>query len=318
MRGAHDKATRDEILIRAAWMYYDEGLTHEQIAKKLRLSRVSVTRLLKRARSEGIVEIRLTRPAPLHYKLERQLQKALNLKDVIVASTRPTLTETLDEVGRAGVMHLMSSIRSGYRIGVGWSTTVSYIAPHIHPVRRPPQCVVNELIGTMAGHTNPYSISAPLAQALSAPLESLPVPAVVQSATARAALMAEDRVRIALEHARECNLAVVGLGEVGLECTLVRLGYLTTEQVAELQKQGAVGDALMQFYDQEGNPMPSPLQDHLIALPLVDLRRIPYVMALAGGPKKISPIIGAARGGLIHCLVTDVETAQAVLKALKT
>ncbi|MFN3705486.1 MAG: sugar-binding transcriptional regulator [Thermoflexales bacterium] len=317
MKGAREKANRDEMLVRAAWMYYDEGLTHEQIARKLRLSRVSVTRLLKRARSEGIVEIRLTRPAPLHYRLERQLQAALGLQDVIVVSTRATAEETLDEVGRAGLMHLLASVQVGYRIGVGWSTTVAHIAPHIQPLQRPPACTVNELIGTMAGHANPYSISAPLAQALSARLESLPVPAVVQNPAARAALLAEERVYKALEQASRCDLAVVGLGEVGPECTLVRLGYLTAAQMHHLQQHGAVGDALMQFYDDQGKPVTSPLQDRLIALSLADLQRIPYVIALAAGPKKVLPIIGAAKGKLIHCLVTDVDTAQAVLKHLK-
>ena len=44
-----------EAKVRAAWLYYVEGLTQEQIAEALGLSRIKVIRMLAAARSEGLV-----------------------------------------------------------------------------------------------------------------------------------------------------------------------------------------------------------------------------------------------------------------------
>ena len=48
-----------EAKVRAAWLYYVEGLTQEQIAEALGLSRIKVIRMLAAARSEGLVKIRI-------------------------------------------------------------------------------------------------------------------------------------------------------------------------------------------------------------------------------------------------------------------
>ncbi|WP_374712507.1 sigma factor-like helix-turn-helix DNA-binding protein [Symbiobacterium terraclitae] len=91
-----------DLKVLVAWMYYDEGLTHEKIARRLSLSRVAVTRLLQRARREGIVQIQITRPLPVQFQLERELEAAFGLKRAIVVPTYPEHGATLDALGRAG------------------------------------------------------------------------------------------------------------------------------------------------------------------------------------------------------------------------
>jgi lsr operon transcriptional repressor len=49
----------EELLLRAAWFYYKDELTQEEIAKRLSVSRASVGRLLERARRVGLVTIHL-------------------------------------------------------------------------------------------------------------------------------------------------------------------------------------------------------------------------------------------------------------------
>ena len=81
----------EELMVVAASMYYDDELTHEQIAEKLHMSRVAVTRLLQRARREGIVQVKITKRLPLQYELERSLKSTFGLKDVIVVKARGSL-----------------------------------------------------------------------------------------------------------------------------------------------------------------------------------------------------------------------------------
>ena len=45
----------EELLLRAAWFYYKDELTQDEIAKRLSVSRASVGRLIDRARKVGLV-----------------------------------------------------------------------------------------------------------------------------------------------------------------------------------------------------------------------------------------------------------------------
>lgn len=302
-----------ELMVVAAWLYYHDGLTQEQVARELGISRVRVTRLLQRARREGIVQIRITRPLPVQYHLERELRRVFNLQDVIVVRTRRTREETLDALGQAGAEYLQHAIFPGCRLGLGWSTTVSHIAPHLTPPPTPVPFTVHELAGSMVGQSNPYSISWRVAEVFRVPLEPLPVPILVDSPAAREAVLREVRVREALEHARQCDIAFVGVGSTDKESTLVRLGLLTEEQMALLRERGAVGDILMRYFDEEGQWIPLPWDDHLITLTWEDIQRIPQKVIMAAGRNKVSALLGALKGGLCHTLITDTETAQALL-----
>lgn len=304
----------EELMVIAASMYYDDALTHEQIAKKLHMSRVGVTRLLQRARREGIVQVRITKPLPIQYELEQRLQKTFGLKDAIVVKARDSLDATLDAIGQAGAEHLRQSVCSNCRVGVGWSTTVSRMLPYLEKPEKLTGVVVNELAGSLMGLGNPYSISGAIAQMLDAPIEPLPVPVIVQNTQAREAILQEATIATALDHARQCDLAFVGLGDVRAESILVRTGFMSTEQLSVLRQRGAVGDILMRFYDAQGRHVASPLESRVISLSMQDIRQIPYVVAMASGPTKLTAVLGAMRGGFCRCLITDTALAKLVLE----
>ncbi len=59
------------LMIRASLLYYEEGMTQNQIAKTLGVSRVKVTRLIAKAKSLGIVEIRINQPPDYFVELEQ-------------------------------------------------------------------------------------------------------------------------------------------------------------------------------------------------------------------------------------------------------
>lgn len=303
----------EEQMISAAWMHYDEGLTHEQIAARLRLSRVKVTRLLQRALREGIVQIRIVRPRPFQYQLERRLEERFGLRRAIVVPTS-TPGETLDAVGRAGAEYLREILTPGCRLGVGWSTTVKRMEPYLEPPRKRTYCSIVELAGSHLRQTTPYTVSWRIARVLGQPLETLPVPVVVQSHAAREAILQEEAIRTTLDHAKNCDIAIVGLGDVAPNGTMVRTGYLTEEDMADLRRRGAVGDILMRHYDAEGRYVASPLDGRIVSLGFPDICRIPHIVAMAVGSNKVEPILGAVRGKLCHSLITDTDTAVQVLE----
>lgn len=305
----------EDLLVAAAHFYYIEGFTQGEVARRLNLTRITVTRLLKRAREKGIVRISLKQPLPALYQLGLDLEKRYRLQLARVVPTHAAPEETLNELGRAGAELLGGLIRPGCRIGVAWSETVSAILPHIRRLPERFPCTVNELAGTYLAPDVSYSVSWPLAKALGAPLESVPVPVLVKSEEVKTVMLQEEMIRRSLHNATRVNLAFVGLGNISENSSLARTGYIQDPHIEELRRKGAAGDILMRYYDAAGRPIRMSFDPRIISLTWEQIRKLPLIVAMAFGDHKIEAIRGALNGRIIQGLITDRSTAEALLKA---
>jgi DNA-binding transcriptional regulator LsrR (DeoR family) len=303
----------ETLMIIAAWMYYDSDLTQAQIAKELSISRTKVIRLLQKARSQGIVEIRLTRSLPIHFEMERQLKSLFHLGLVKVVNTGSSYNETLENIGKAGSDILENLLFSGCRIGFAWSETVSHMANYIIKPGKPIAITINEMAGTFLGPNTPYGISWRVAEKLGVPLDSMPVPVLVENEAARKEMLKDKRIGRTLSNAGKVDIAFVGLGNMDTENSLARAGYLSAKQIKILQDQGIVGDILMRFYDANGNSVSTDLDQRIISVQWDTIREIPTIIAMAAGQEKIRCILGALKGRFIHGLVTDMNTAHILI-----
>jgi DNA-binding transcriptional regulator LsrR (DeoR family) len=305
----------EDLLVAVAHFYYIEGFTQEEVARRLNLSRIAVTRMLKRAREKDIVQVSIKQPLPALYQLGLDLEKRFHLQMVRVVPARATPGETLDALGRGGAELLNGLIRPGCRIGAAWSETVSAILPYIRRLPERFPCIVNELAGTYLAPDVSYSVSWPLAKALGAPLESIPVPVLVKSEEAKNVMLQEEMIRKSLSNATRVDAAFVGLGNISENSSLARTGYIQDPHIEELRQKGAVGDILMRYYDAAGRHIRMSFDPRIISLTWEHIRKLPLIVAMAFGSHKIEAIRGALRGRIIHGLVTDKGTAEALLAA---
>jgi len=169
----------------------------------------------------------------------------------------------------------------------------------------------------MIGQTNPYTISWLLAQIYNAKLETLPVPVLVESEATRNAFLQEPRIIQALEEGRKCDLAYTGIAHLGPDTTMVKIGLLSQNDIESLIDKGAVGEVLMRYFNERGEYISTPWENQIISLEWSDIRRIPNLVVIAAGLHKVDAIVGALVGKLFHCLITDTETAKAVISALE-
>ena len=301
-----------ENIVTVANFYYVERLTQKEIADRIGISRVAVTRMLKRADEEGLVQITVTRPLSDCLALGLRLERELGLRTARVVETGSTPDDTLENIGREGADLLSRYALPGKRIGAAWSRTVSAIIPFVRKPAKPPLCV-NELAGTYLDPSVPYGVSWKLAEKLGAQLETIPAPVLVQSAQAKALMVTEKSVARAFENAAKVNVALVGIGDLSQESSLRKTGYMSDEQLAEIEGKGAVGDILMRYFDANGRHVPVPFEDRTVSLEWKSLKELPLVIGIAFGLLKVEAIRGAVTGRIIHVLVTDRATAEALL-----
>lgn len=309
-----------QLMAKVADLYYLRDLNQQEIADRLGLSRTAVCRLLQRARAEGVVRIEVNPPEESHQALERELEERFGLREAIVVTGRtesPTLTRRA--LGQAAARYLDRCLKGREVVGVSWGTTLDEVVQHVR--RRPLRTTVVPLVGG-AGQVAPgvhaNDLARRLAQAHHGQVQLLHAPAVVASAEVREALYSDPAIRRSLHLARGAQVALVGVGALVPSSTLVQSGYFSPREFAALREQGAVGDVCTRPYTRDGLPVDENLQRRIVAVELEDLRRIPTVIAVAGGLEKAEAILGLLRGGLADVLVTDHVAARAVLRLVRS
>jgi deoxyribonucleoside regulator len=302
----------EEMLVAVSHLYYTEGLKQEDVASRMNISRLAVTRMLKKARELGIVQITVKRPLSELVGLALEIEKKYRMKAVRVVETGPADADTITAMGRAGADLLANLIHPGCRIGAAWSRTVSSIVPYVRRTTKSGVCI-NELAGTYLAPNVPYGVSWVLAEKLQVPLESIPMPVLVKSEHAREVMLKEVMIRKALANAGKVDIALVGLGDATEGSSLVNSGYITRARLKEFRAKGAVGELLMRCYDARGRYVHMSFEKRIISIEWEQIRRLPFIVAMAFGPSKVDPILGALGGGIIHGLVTDRSTALALL-----
>ena len=307
------------LISRVAQMYHLEGRRQAEIAEHLRLSQATVSRMLKRAEAEDIVRTSVTPPAGTYSELEGALREKYDLPEAIVVEcTEDRDGAIMARIGEAAAHLLEVTLAPGEIIGVSsWSQTISKMVENIHPLKSAQAKYVVQTLGGMGDpsvQTHATQLTTRLARLTGAEPKLLPVQGVTTSREAKLLMQADPFVRETMDLFGSITLAIVGIGAVEPSELLARSGNIfSSRELSDLAEAGAVGDISLRFFDRNGKPVKTPLDDRVIGLPLEDLERVDRVIALAGGTKKTDAIAGALRVGVIDMLVTDKFTAQRLI-----
>jgi len=298
-----------EQLVRASRLYYELGETQNAIAEQLGVTRPQVSRLLKRARAEGIVEIRIIDRTSVESPAGDNLQRTYGLDAVHLAPTiagPEDLTRRM--VGRLAAEVLRGALRTGAVVGVGDGASVAATAAALEETATPVAVTVVPLCGgywTTGPEREPYRR---VADALGGQARGLMAPGLVDDAATQRALVAHAGVRAIVDLWDRVDIALFGIG--GPAWNVAALGDATEH---DLDAAEAVGEVLVAPFDLDGRFVCPALRERVIALDARRLGRLPVAIAVASGENKVRPILGALRAGVVRTLVTDVATAEAVV-----
>lgn len=308
----------NDMLFRIAWMYYQEGMTQQAIARQLDITRFKVMDYLARAKAEGIVQITLQGTPFNCLSLEQDLKERFKLKDVVVIPTPSEGDMLKPMLGQACAQHLGQLLEPEMLLGTAWGTTVYQAGEHFQAQPEKKISVITLLGGLTYSEfsviLNPYDVAIKMAEKLGGYCHFILAPAIVDSPEIRGVLLSDKRIVNSLDMAASVDVALVGLGDTSRNAAMLKMGFVESETLEDLKAKGAVGDILGRYYDSNGRQIPNALDERVVGLTLEQLGRIKMVVAVAGGPNKVMPILGALRGGFIKSLVTDEDTALAVLK----
>ncbi|MBC7250681.1 MAG: sugar-binding transcriptional regulator [Anaerolineae bacterium] len=304
------------LILRAARLYYEEGLTQQQVARELGISRPKVSRLLSQAREEGIVQINIVDPFAEHSALERDLVATFGLRQAVVTACAGVEGEGQQRrIGFAAAEFLACTLTDGQRVGIGWGRTLYSVVTSLD-VRRRVNIQVVPLIGGM-GRVPPAfqvnELARRLAEAFGGTWQALYAPAFIGERVARETLVRLRDVQLVLQSWSALDWVLVSVEpfDVQGQSSMFFADYMDESTLKQLEAAGAVGNLCGRFFTASGEPCGP--EEGVVGISLEQLRALDGVIGVAGGLDKVPALLGALKGGYLNVLITDETTAQAVL-----
>ena len=305
-----------DTIVWAAWLYYEEGLTQEEIARTLGISRGSVVTLLQEARENGTVSISV---APQHLQnisLARDIMQRYGIRECLVIPGVGGRVPEHERVGRAAGRLLVERLRPDDVLGVSWGRTVLALSQAMQPKVLPGVSVV-QITGSAIGT---YRFSAELcasniANRIGGRCVYLHAPGIVSNRGMKRLLMKEPTLIEQFRIMGTCNKIVFGVGSVAASSTAFDTGFLSPEEAAPYLARGAVAVLAGRFVDARGRAVAGELDDRMIGMTVQDIARIPERICVAAGREKADAIRALLVGGYVTTLVTEEATARNVLSA---
>ncbi|RWM15240.1 MAG: MarR family transcriptional regulator [Mesorhizobium sp.] len=293
-----------------AKLHYEADMSQVDIARRLGVSTATISRLLQRARAEGIVRIEVLDLATPE-GITTQLVEGLGLRDAAVIET-PAAGALTALAAPLGALLKQAELTAGSVVAIGWGRAIREVIqaglPRIPGVltvaatggmqQQAPHFQINEFVRLAAeefGGT-PHFIHAPY----------------LPSSELREVFLGDAAIRDSVALWDRTDVAIVGIG-------LPHAINPPEASAATLSEQAlfhAAGDVIRHYFDSEGTLIPWDGEGRMIAMSPAQLRAVPLSIGVAASPEKAMAIIGAVRARLINALVTDTKTAQAIIEAL--
>lgn len=320
------------LVLKAAYLFYIENKTQTEIAGILNISIATVSRLIKKAVKEKIIQFVITDPYLECIQLEAELKKTFDLKDVVIAPVvdmsladyySPANADNMRKmVALEGARYIQRIITKDDVFGVSLGKTMYYLIHYLLPSQK-----VNAAFVTMHGSVSNIdneqdvrSLVSRIAMSFGGRQYYLLAESLMSNPELVNSIKQEKNIRKVLAIYDKLTISVCGIGSFYPEETSVMAtsGYLTPEELQELRSQHVAGDMFMRFFDQNGQECETSLKHRTLAIDFATFKKIKTKIAVVAGDYKVQTILAALRGGLINVLIIDYYLGKALLEAVCT
>jgi|TARA_Y100000815_G_scaffold124001_1_gene111913 DNA-binding transcriptional regulator LsrR (DeoR family) len=299
---------------RAGWLYYVGGMTQDQIARELGVSRQRAQRLVARAISDGLIRVRIDHPISACMDLARALQQRYGLDLCRVAPGLPDGADPLVTVAPVAAAELERIFTTPDPLVVAFGTgrTLRAVIEEMQFVDAAQHRVVS-LIGNVApdGSASFYEVIMRVADKLRAPHYPMAVPVIATDPADRDHYQLLPHVKNTRSLAARADVTVVGIGQMEDDAPLHVDGFISKSELDHLRAAGAAGEIAGRAFDGDGRYIQGGT-NLLLTSVQVPVNENP-VICIASGERKQPALRAALRGKLITGLITDEHTAVALL-----
>jgi deoxyribonucleoside regulator len=316
------------LVLKAAYLFYIQNKTQTEIAQILGVSIATVSRLIKKAIKEKIIQFVITDPYLECIEMEAKIKKTFGLKDVVIA---PILDLNLDDpycsenddnarklVALEGARYIQRIITEDDIFGISWGKTMYYLIHYLLPSQK-----VNTTFVTLHGSVDSIeheqdvrTLVARMAMSFGGKKYSLLAESLMSNSRLVNSIKKEKNISKVFEIYNKLTISVCGIGSFYPQETSVMAtsGYLTPSELQELRSQDVAGDMIMRFFDKEGKECETSLKNRTLAIDWDIFKKIKTKIVVAAGPYKTQTILCALKSNLIDVLITDYYLGKSLLE----
>lgn len=316
----------DRFLIKVAELYYQDGLSQQQIAKKLHTSRTSISRALIQARNEGYVQIRIQYPEQSNLGLERKLEEKYGLTEALIAV--PAYDQSVEqEISYQAVDYILRVLKKNMILGMTWGRAMHGFVEQLAKDERLrslsfQNVKVVPFLGTPGvtqvdswdATTYSNTLATKVGNLLHCASYNLSAPMYVDGSKEKEMIEGIEEISKVLQMAENADIALIGIGSMQKDSSILKAGIRTEEEYTELIQKGAVGEIVGRIYDKEGQVVDENLRRKMIGISTQQIKKIPVRVGISYGKDKVEAIKGAIKGEMINVLVTDATTAEKLME----
>ncbi len=310
-----DNGGRLDDAARAGWLYYVAQNTQDEIAEKMRVSRQSAQRLVALAMRERLVKFRLDHPIAHCMDLAERLKDRYGLTYCEVTLADPSSDDPALGIAQVAADEMEKILGADQPVvmALGTGREIRGAVEQMSPMRCPHHKVVS-LVGNLApdGSASFNDVIMRIGDTVQAPHYPMAVPVIATSKQERDVLCSQVPIRSNIELAESADIAFVGIGEVDDSPPLLTDGFITQQELLELQGAGAAGEIVGWAFDDQGTLIEGLTNDRVASVPLSKLADLP-VIGVARGAKKLRAMRAALAGRWVTGLVTDEASAELLL-----
>jgi DNA-binding transcriptional regulator LsrR (DeoR family) len=306
---------RNNEYVKVAYYYYKVGMTQDEIAKKMTMSRQRVNRIIKKCLETGIVTISIRENLNTNVELEAQMEERTGLNEVVISSS--DMKELNESLGAAASVYLERILKDNDIIGFSRGRALSHLVSNLTPINKK-NLTVTQLVGGLNAQetsTNSDNIVRDSALILNAKPCFMYAPIIVENKQLRDSMLSQSFFSQVYDTMKKCTVAVVGIGNFTNQTGLVPKSFMFEDEYKDLQKKNAIGEICTYYFNADGTIIESGINERVFAIDYESYIKIPIRVGIAGGDEKTQAIIGAIKGRLINVLITDLDTANEVRKA---
>ncbi|MEA4896774.1 sugar-binding transcriptional regulator [Bacillota bacterium Meth-B3] len=306
-----------ELMSIVSYLYYYADMNQSDIADRLFASRSTVSRLLKKARQSGVVELKINEPWQRDLTMEDEIKTSFSISRVrVLKHDTSDPSDVLKALGQMASYYVSCTAESHSILGLSWGNTIAHVVDSIGISKNIPFTVV-PIMGSMTWpSSNPKSLelSYRFSKIFGGRYFPLDAPLYASSGEQYRQLIQNPGNAEAIEMARKADFILTSVGSIISRSWNTVIGF---ENLARLWEIGCVGHIGGHFFDIGGHEIEGNFKEMLIGLTLEEIRASRNVICVAATEQKAEAVYGALRGGLIDTLMITHPLSEKLMEIVR-
>lgn len=302
---------RDQMMLKAALLFYKENVNQTDIAKQLGVSRPTVAALLKESVERGVVKISIQDSEIMNFEQQELLAEKYGLQTVRISSATGSKEEVKQEVGNLCATFVENNLKRIQSLGIGWGSTLNRFVEAASYHNFGDLSIVPLIGGIDVTDVKNQSnhLAFTLAQKYNCYVDYFYAPAIAESLEMKQTFEKSQFVQKIMDKGRNVDMAITAVGNPIESSSYQVLGYFNDTDIRQMKEKNVIGDLLATFFNQDGESVMTNISQKMIGVTLEDLRSIKEVVVVASGKEKAPSIQHLLKRDIIDHLIIDTEIA---------